>query len=311
VAFRTEIAGTTFKGIRLLAKNDYYPFGLLHGGLAPQPKDGDNKYLYNGKELQTDLGLEWYDFGARMYDPQTGRWWTVDPKLEKYYPISSYAYCADNPLKFIDPNGKTIKPTNEDSDNAFNKLLASFAGKDNIVKLFNIVGGGDEPGLEHDNEYTTYNDKRSETQFLKDAKKLKVSKEKMPAALIIFKALKSSKVLELDMWKSAEQATTYDNGKQETIVKPELPGFSRLTANNDLADAIKKGFSEDAMTKIFSSQNNEYRKDYVGNGWVFYKNYGDNKKLIGSIVIDGSNKNDAQAAEILMNGIMKITNPKE
>ena len=63
----------------------------------------ENKFLYNGKELEDDLGLNWYHYGARYYDPQVGRWWSVDPMDEFFTP---YAYGPNNPINGIDPDGR-------------------------------------------------------------------------------------------------------------------------------------------------------------------------------------------------------------
>jgi len=67
-----------------------------------------NHYLYNGKELNTDLGLDWYDYGARFYDGALGRFTTIDRFAEKYFSNSSFGYAANNPIKFIDVNGDSI-----------------------------------------------------------------------------------------------------------------------------------------------------------------------------------------------------------
>lgn len=84
-------------------ENHYYPFG----GLMAESTNGDTqRFKYNGKELDRMHGLDWYDYGARHYDAT--RFTTMDRMAEKYYDISPYAYCADNPINAIDINGDSI-----------------------------------------------------------------------------------------------------------------------------------------------------------------------------------------------------------
>ena len=82
----------------------YYPFGGLWGDLSTN--QGVQPYKFGGKELDRMYGYDLYDFGARNYDPAIARFTGVDPLAEKYYHLSPYAYCANNPINYIDPDGR-------------------------------------------------------------------------------------------------------------------------------------------------------------------------------------------------------------
>ncbi|MTI23396.1 RHS repeat-associated core domain-containing protein, partial [Fulvivirga kasyanovii] len=108
----------------VLETSDYYPFGLTFNSYQ-RVTAKENRYLYNGKERINELDLNWYDYGARMYMPEIGRWNGVDPLADDYTPISVYAYVANNPLSLVDPNGMEIIFTNEESEKQFNRIYAS------------------------------------------------------------------------------------------------------------------------------------------------------------------------------------------
>ena len=87
-------------------RNDYYAYGGPWGDNAINQGFQPNKY--NGKELDRVHGLDWYDYGARMYDPAMGLFTQVDPLAEQYPHLNPYQYCAGNPVKYVDPDGKSI-----------------------------------------------------------------------------------------------------------------------------------------------------------------------------------------------------------
>ena len=99
------------EGVTIRDVNSYYPFGLNHYlGIsvsvpvsAFSPSATYKNYKYNGKELQ-ETGM--YDYGARFYMPDIGRWGVIDPLAETSRRWTTYNYAYNNPIMFVDPDGR-------------------------------------------------------------------------------------------------------------------------------------------------------------------------------------------------------------
>ena len=93
-------------GGNVLETFDYYPFGLL----MPQRNSAGANTLekFTGKERDTEAGVNLDYFWARYYDGAIGKWLGIDPLVDQYPSLSPYNYAANNPLFFVDPNGKEI-----------------------------------------------------------------------------------------------------------------------------------------------------------------------------------------------------------
>ena len=90
---------------------------------------------YNGKELEKDMGINLYDYGARWYDAAVGRWTSVDPLAEKYAGWSTYHYTMDNPVLLVDPDGRKVETIFKDENG--NVLHETNDGNNNVVIISN------------------------------------------------------------------------------------------------------------------------------------------------------------------------------
>jgi RHS repeat-associated protein len=110
---RLSYKKNALNNLEVVEENNFYAFGLKQLGYnnvhLTTGNDEAQKFKYNGKELQEELKLNLYDYGARSYDPATGRWLNIDPLASCYTGNSPYNYALNNPIYFIDTDG--YKPT--------------------------------------------------------------------------------------------------------------------------------------------------------------------------------------------------------
>ncbi len=164
--------------LTIIEENHYYPFGLKHSSYnteqynyakmanntvnlskaAPVDPNIINDapfrnydYKFESKEWQDDLGLNFYDFGARNYDPAIVRTLTLDPLAEKFTNISPYSFLNNNPLYFIDPTGMSVEPpigfdtkdgtVHKDDDGSwiYNKDSNTWVGQDGSADIENRI----------------------------------------------------------------------------------------------------------------------------------------------------------------------------
>ena len=119
--------------LKILEENHYYPFGLKHtnynSGKRNIKFEEDTetkivlpvlnmgyKYKYNGQEFQDELGLNWYTYRYRNYDPAIGRFMGIDPVSEEYFSISTFQFAHNNPIWKIEIEGLEGKATNGETD---------------------------------------------------------------------------------------------------------------------------------------------------------------------------------------------------
>nr|WP_317632006.1 DUF6443 domain-containing protein [uncultured Flavobacterium sp.] len=220
----------------IIDQTDYYPFGLKHNNnaLADYSAVNKYKYAYNGKELNDELGVDLYDFGARNYDPALGRWLNVDPLAENSRRWTPYNYAYNNPIYFIDPDGmqsvSSIK-TDDILDDVKDKLTFSngyydteFGKSAGAVEHSGFYknsefndGGGNGKGNDRPfgkPNYEQSNNKKDDSTLVSTFPKDKKVLDDITDQSFLGKGI--SRILDGRKWTDPESGITYsvgDNGK--------------------------------------------------------------------------------------------------
>ncbi len=277
----------------VLQEDEYYAFGLRN---PKYDNSNNNRYLYNGKEIQTDLANQ-YDYGARFYDPVIARWTSVDPLAEKFRRWSTYNYCDDNPIRNIDPDGMGTEVVHPKDAHALKVIKNTLSKKDREYVKLDAKGNIDAKLLDsHKSKSGNFN---SLKELVDDKKVHNVAVvDKFP-----YKS-ESGEVKSKDFGpvttggpKKSLTGTTGEEGFLGVTVLPEKGSYYGSLDNN-VSIYINSGLSELGQAEIFSHE--AYGHDVL---FTEGKPDGHNPKYIG----DGFKETNLPLAKKIKAAILETT----
>lgn len=275
----------------------YYPFGLPYEAHY-QPEE--QPYKYGGKEFIELHGYDSYDFDARMYYPALCRFMTMDPLCEKYYSISPYAYCNNNPVKYIDSDGRDVKPAGTAElimiQNTLPKEGRDYVRLDNnglIDKtLLNSYGG---KSLNFNNLRTMANSDRIVEVVLDDKFTYMGQDGKLGTATMSYNAFDPKYDLESDKDLKGETTgglSTGESGFMGKTLFPDKDGMQN-SPNGNIVVIVNKNLSPAGAAENYSHEANGHALLYILNGGdhkgashqaELYKDGDGNKTLVEMII---------------------------
>ena len=285
----------------------YMPWGEQFIDRRVSNNGYEARYTFSGKELDQETSFSY--FGSRYYSNLFSIWLSVDPMSDKYPSTSPYAYCANNPVRLVDPNGEDIVPTDANSDGIIAAYFNQFSKKA-IDKIF---------GLENIRGYNGSADVRprysSSTNFTKDefCRKLaksdkNLSSDDIENAYSVYLALQSADDFQVSVW-NENSSTVIGHSIGGTLVrdaKPDDP-YTAMTCmfNGYFQDDVRRNNGE-LSGRIFSENRGYFPDNIFTTCYNFYKNYG-NQSIKGCLVFRGNN-NPCKPIELFGQAFRAIIN---
>ncbi|MFN0187706.1 MAG: RHS repeat domain-containing protein [Bacteroidia bacterium] len=269
------------------------------------------RFGFNGKENDNEVkgSGNSLDFGARIYDSRLGRWLSLDPLQMKYPSLSPYNFVANNPINFIDPDGKRIYAINKQAREAVHQLLQSFGKGSQIGDIFNISAS-------REGGYFSTNDafELSENDFNKriSKSKIKLSKEERANAYKVYLALYTEEDIQIEIVERSEPGTVRTPGVEGTKVVGssdeinENEGLNQMKNDITKADGATKEIIDEAVRPEGGAGTGKYKPDQIGDDYAIYhgENSSQERKVRKTILIDGSKKSASENAETLKKAIV-------
>ena len=255
-------------------------------------------YTFSAKEKDPETGLSY--FGSRYYSSDLSVWLSVDPMSDKYPSLSPYTYCANNPVKFVDPDGEKFRLIGHKTNIAFRNYLLSYKGVDceNIYEAFSLNYNNSnvimfkDPNITYKQFASNYYETTGEKLKNKDAKKL-------------FNAIKSDVFIEVNL--VANEAISADCMLSELSHEQimEIPAFStRPQSGNPALDQLMVEVCSDEFNTVFNSS----VANFETSDSKFFNNITGNKTMLnpplGMLMVNACGKSAKQAQDTLIRELL-------
>jgi len=273
----------------------YLPYGELF--VSQKNHSFDSRYKFSAKELDNETGYSY--FGARYYDSNLSIWLSVDPMASEYPSLSPYVYTANNPIRFIDPDGRKIVPTNSEGETAIRGYVNNF-NEDVKSNVFKISYSGPDGGKYNYSKYPEYSsmsvkgsDQYSDFKSFKIAMKsngAKLNKQELKEAHGFYLALISENTYTVDGVVGGTNGKTFKPGTESSKVVDNVMGYRKREVYNENLNNALINYQNDPNQNIDILFNPE-NADKSGSGFVYFKNQEKNSTTKGAVFLDTRNAN--------------------